>query len=161
MPDMLVKLYELPEVAPTLVSLHTDGIGLRRPLAPEKHLVVNWVHQHFRQIWASECEVAFTHHPPSCFIAVAQKQLLGFACYNTTRKGFFGPVGVAEPARGRGIGKALLLVCLQSMWHEGYGYAIIGGAGPTTFYEQAVGAIPIAGSWPGIYRGALYLQDGD
>jgi hypothetical protein len=38
---------------------------------------------------------------------------------------------------------------------EGYAYAIIGGVGPAAFYERAVGAIPIPGSEPGIYRGRL------
>jgi hypothetical protein len=37
----------------------------------------------------------------------------------------------------------------------GYGYAIIGGVGPTEFYEKVVRAVPIEGSSPGIYRDRL------
>ena len=37
----------------------------------------------------------------------------------------------------------------------GYAYAVIGGAGPTGFYEKAVGAIPIPHSTPGIYTNDL------
>jgi predicted N-acetyltransferase YhbS len=70
-------------------------------------------------------------------------------------KGFFGPTGVDAHQRGRGIGKALLVACLQAMRHEGYGYAIIGGVGPAEFYSKAVGATLIEGSAPGIYKGML------
>jgi hypothetical protein len=38
---------------------------------------------------------------------------------------------------------------------KGYAYAIIGGAGPTEFYANAVGAVPIEGSDTGIYRDRL------
>jgi predicted N-acetyltransferase YhbS len=57
--------------------------------------------------------------------------------------------------RGKGVGKALLLACMHGLHDEGYAYAIIGGAGPTEFYGKAVGAIPIEGSVPGVYKGML------
>jgi hypothetical protein len=84
------------------------------------------------------------------------KQLIGFSCYDTTAKGFFGPAGVSEAARGRGTGRALLIACLHAMRFEGYGYAIIGDAGPTDFYEKAVGAVAIPDSVPGVYAGMLH-----
>lgn len=34
---------------------------------------------------------------------------------------------------------------------HGYGYAIVGNAGPTEFFRKVVGAIEIPGSEPGIY----------
>ena len=46
-----------------------------------------------------------------------------------TAKAFFGPTGVDETYRGKGIGKALLLVCLHDMYAQGYAYGIIGDAG--------------------------------
>ncbi len=149
MTDMLVKLYELP---PYKVP---EGADLRRALAPEKHIVVNWVRRHFSDYWASECEVSFARTPISCFVAVVDGKLAGFACYDATCKAFFGPTGVDEDMRGRGLGKALLLACLHAMWHEGYGYAIIGGIGPAEFYSKAVGATIIENSTPGIYSGML------
>jgi GNAT superfamily N-acetyltransferase len=155
MPDMLVKLYELPEIEPIIKAQADGGITVRRAIAPEKHIVTEWVEEHFSLFWRSEAEVAFTRQPVSCFVAVENEVLVGFGCYDTTRKGFFGPTGVNESMRGRGVGKALLLVCLHSMWVEGYGYAIIGGAGPTDFYTKAVGATVIEDSWPGVYQGML------
>ncbi|MEO8397022.1 MAG: GNAT family N-acetyltransferase, partial [Chloroflexota bacterium] len=56
------------------------------------------------------------------------------------------------------IGKALLLACLHDMLAQGYGYAIIGWAGPVEFYVNAVGAIEIPDSRPGVYRGMLRAQ---
>jgi GNAT superfamily N-acetyltransferase len=155
MPDMLVKLYTLPEIAPVLAEQRAAGIDIRRAIAPEKHVIVAWVRQRFSEGWASECDVSFSNQPVTCFLAVENGQLLGFACYDATCKNFFGPTGVDENQRGRGIGSALLLACLHDMRAHGYGYAIIGAAGPTDFYTKAVGAIPIDDSWPGVYRGLL------
>jgi predicted N-acetyltransferase YhbS len=81
--------------------------------------------------------------------------VVGFACHDTTYKNFFGPTGVDESQRGRGLGKALLLACLHAMAAQGYGYAIIGGVGPAEFYAKTVGAVEIEGSTPGIYKGVL------
>jgi GNAT superfamily N-acetyltransferase len=158
MPDMLVKLYELPDCDELFARLAAEGVDIRRAIPPEKHVVVKWVRETFGEGWASETEVAFTNHPTSCHIATHEGTILGFACYDATCKNFFGPTGVAEAQRKRGIGKALLIACLRDMKAEGYGYAIIGGAGPVDFYARTVGATPIPNSWPGIYRGMLHLS---
>ena len=93
--------------------------------------------------------------PVACFVAVRGSELLGFACYDTFAPNFFGPSGVIERARGRGIGRALLLAALTAQREAGYAYAIIGGVGPQSFYEKTVGAVPIEGSTPGAYAGLL------
>jgi GNAT superfamily N-acetyltransferase len=95
--------------------------------------------------------------PPTCFIAIQNDELIGFACHDATAKGFFGPTGVDTAARGKGVGHALLLTTLLDMYAHGYAYGVIGGAGPMEFYRRSVGAIPIEGSDPGIYRGMLPL----
>jgi GNAT superfamily N-acetyltransferase len=151
--DLLVKLYELPALDVT--DLEAAGVTIRRPLAPERRLVCDWVARHFEPGWASETEVAFASRPPSCFVAVEGQAILGFACYDATARGVFGPTGVTPSARGRGIGAALLLASLWAMHGEGYAYAVIGAAGPIDFYRRLVGGIVIPGSWPGLYRGLL------
>ncbi len=153
--DMLVKLYTLPPLEPVLAHQRQQGILVRRALAPEKHHVLSWVKSHFDENWVSETDAAFARLPVSCFIAVLNHEMLGFACYDATAKGFFGPTGVGEAARGHGTGKALLLACLHDMRAQGYGYAIIGGVGPVAFYEKAVGAVVIPDSTPSIYEGLL------
>lgn len=153
--DMLVKLYALAHDAALDARMAAEGVTIRRLLAPELKALTDWLVPRFGHGWASEATVAVTRAPPACFVAVKEGVLLGFACYDATARGFFGPTGVDTEARGKGIGHALLLATLSDMRAQGYGYAIIGGAGPTAFYERAVGAIPIEGSVPGIYKGML------
>jgi len=155
MPDLLVKLYELPDSRPIVVGLQKEGINIRKAMAYEKCRVVEWVEDCFGTEWASECDVAFSNSPISCLIATENKKISGFACYDSTAENFFGPMGVAEQDRSRGIGKALLLSSLNAMLHLGYAYAIIGGADSIEYYRKAAEAIEIPGSSPGIYRDRL------
>ncbi|MFN8373622.1 MAG: GNAT family N-acetyltransferase [Anaerolineae bacterium] len=155
MSDMLVKLYALPPLEPVLEAQQNSGITIRRAIAPEKHHVLNWIRQHFSEFWVSECEVTFGHQPIGCWLAVEDGKLIGFSCCEATARGFFGPTGVSEAARGRGTGKALLLVALHDLRNQGYGYGIIGGVGPAEFYAKAAGATLIEDSTPGLYAGML------
>ena len=155
MPDMLVKLYKLPPLEPVLQQMQDNGIQVRRALAPEKHLVLAWITQYFWVSWAAECDVTFGHQPIGTFIAVENGTILGFSCIDATARGFFGPTGVNDAARGRGVGGALLLAALHDMRVQGYGYGIIGGVGPAEFYAKVVGATLIEDSVPGIYGGLL------
>lgn len=151
--DLLVKLYALP--AENAVQTTTAEYEVRRAFAAEKGLVRRWIAQHFGDGWASESEAAFARLPISCFVAVVEDQIAGFACYDATTRGFFGPTGVAEAQRQRGVGRALLLATLHDMASQGYAYAIIGAAGSTGFYMRDLDAIEIPGSAPGFYRGMI------
>lgn len=155
MQDMLVKLYDLPDVGHLKDRLQNEGIVVRPALAAEKSLVVQWISQRFGEGWASEGEICFSFQPVSCFIAVREGKILGFACYEAAYRNFFGPTGVDEAHRGRGIGAWMLIECLSTMKSMGYAYAIIGGVGPADYYAKTVGASLIAGSDPGIYKGIL------
>lgn len=155
MPDMLVKLYELPDHTELIGKLKDEGVIIRRISAHEKRHLLRFASDEFQPAWADECDAAFSNSPVSCYIAVEHEQIIGFACYDVTRKAYFGPTGVAETARGRNIGKALLLAALWALWHEGYAYAIVGGAGPTGFYEKHCNATEIPGSSPGIYANRI------
>jgi GNAT superfamily N-acetyltransferase len=153
--DMLVRLYDLPDSTVLYQSVTGHGVTLRRARAFERHTVTQFVREHFSPKWVSEVEVAMARQPIACFIATRDRQVLGFACYDTTLRGFFGPTGVAESARGLGLGKALLLRSLEALRETGYAYGIIGGVGPKEFYAKACGAIEIPGSDPGTYTDLL------
>ncbi len=153
--DMLVRLYALPDSTPLAQKVEDAGITVRRARAFEKHTVAEFAASHFSRKWASEVEVACTRQPVSCFIATRGKHILGFACYDTTMRGFFGPTGVMQEARGLGLGKLLLLRSLEALRESGHAYGIIGGVGPREFYEKTCGAIEIPGSDPGVYRDIL------
>ena len=151
MPDLLVNLLKLPAYE----NLPTREFVVRRAQPFELTAVRDFVSTNFSQSWADEISVAFAHQPISVFIATIDRELVGFAAYECTRRGFFGPTGVAEAAQGKGIGKALLFAALSALREMGYVYAIIGAAGPVRFYRQTVGAIIIPDSEPGIYSDAL------
>lgn len=159
MSDLLVKLYDLPDITPYVQKVQEQGITLRRPIGPENYAVIQWIRDHFGAGWAGEAENAFFRSPKGIYIALHEadegSRMLGFACYDATVKGFFGPTGVDEAERGKGIGAALLLLCLHAMWEEGYGYGIIGSAGPVDFYKKVCGATVIEDSSPGVYKGML------
>ncbi|MBD8065905.1 GNAT family N-acetyltransferase [Devosia sp. PTR5] len=152
--DLLVNLY----------SRKLDDLGarvrdvpatIRVALPPEQHIIKDWVRTHFSQYWVSEVSAAMAHQPPGCLIATLDKQLVGFACWDATARGFFGPTGVSEDQRGKRIGLALFYHALIAMKAHGYAYAIIGSAGPVDFYANAVGAQPIPSDKEDIYQGLL------
>ena len=128
MMDMLVRLYDLPDIEEDLRRLEREGFLIRRPGAYERHLVADWVGRNFSPKWVSEAKVA---------------------------RGFLGPMGVAEEVRRSGLGTVLLVSALKGLRELGYAYGVIGGVGPADFYARAVGAMPIEGSSPGIYMDIL------
>ena len=99
MSDLLVKLYDLPDSRKILAELSRNRIEIKRAIAPEKHHVLNWVGEKFSKGWASECDAAFSNAPCSCFVAVKNSKIAGFACYDAAARGFFGPIGVDETLR--------------------------------------------------------------
>ena len=154
MPDLLIRLYDLPE-DPAAAKVAAAGVTVRRALPPERHVVLDWVRTHFSEGWVSEAALGLCQMPVTVWIATRGNDLLGFACHDTTARGFFGPTGVAETARGQGIGEALLFATLRGMREAGYGYAVIGDPGPVAFYRKRLDAMEIPGSEPGVYRGML------
>jgi hypothetical protein len=151
MPDLLVNLLKLP----SLDRLNDEGINIRRAQPFEITPVRNFIEQNFSVAWADEISVGFANKPVSVVIATRDSRVIGFAGYECTRRAFFGPTGVAESERGQGIGSALLIASLWGLRELGYVYGIIGSAGPVKFYQDAVGAIPIPDSEPGIYTDLL------
>lgn len=151
MHDLLVKLYDLPSRPELYRELEEKGVRIVRVLAPDIEKVVSFART-FREGWASECIAACSNHPISCFIAIKNHQLIGFACYDATCKNFFGPTGVLESERHQHIGEALLLKCFEAMYADGYGYAFIGSVeAARLFYEKSVNAQIIENSDPGVY----------
>jgi hypothetical protein len=170
MADMLVKLYNLPPLQPVLATLEQLHIYIRPARIGEEKQIVPWIQQHFYHSWSNGVSYAINRSPCSFFIAVEKQppqpnranlydlppeRLLGFACYDTSNRGMFGPMGVQSSDEKRGIGTALLLTALHAMWTENYAYAIIGWAGPVDWYTRRVQATIIPDSEPGPFRGKL------
>jgi predicted N-acetyltransferase YhbS len=155
MPDMLVDLLRLSPLEAEMDKLRRAGLLIRRAQPWELTAVREFVAREFGQSWADEISIGFAHQPVTIYVALREGRLAGFAAYECTRKNFFGPTGVIESERGRGVGRALLLASLWGLRELGYAYAVIGGVGPVEFYERAVGARLIPDSTPGIYADPL------
>lgn len=161
MADMLVKLYDLKSNEKLFSDLLRQGIQIKKALAPDRRKILEFVKDNFEENYVDECKSAFTNNPITCYIATENKNIIGFACYESTAKNYFGPMGVQESERGKGIGTALLNKCLMSMWEMGYGYAIIGWPTKSAigFYEKTVQAQLIADSSPGIYKRMIEFDE--
>jgi len=96
MADMLVKLYDLDFKYND--KLAEEGIAIKRACIVDKDAIMGFVKENFRDepVWVHECEYALFNNPTSCYIAVQNKTVIGFSCYDATAKGFFGPMGVSE-----------------------------------------------------------------
>lgn len=157
---MLVRLYNQASWKSDEHALRAAGITIKRVLGPDIGRVQEFIRAEFSDGWANEASVALYRAPSTCFIAVREKKVVGFACYDATAKGMFGPTGVKGGLRGTGVGAALLIRCLRAMWHDGYVYAIIGGVDDARgFYEKVVGAEAIEGSHPGIYAQMIAIAE--
>lgn len=152
--DLLVKLYEISSLDENSF-LKDKSVIIKRPIGPEKHVIVDWVLKNFSGGWASEVDVSLSKTPPTCFVAIKDDLIIGFACYDSTSKGFFGPIGVLESERKTGVGKALLVKTLKQMCFDGYAYAVIGWAGPIDFFKKTVGAFEIPDSDGSVYKKML------
>ena len=152
---MLIKLYELEDDWQFLSKQQALGILIRKPIGPEKHGIIAWVGDHFSAGWASETDVSLSNKPATCFVAIKNAGIVGVACYDATALGYFGPIGVAKLHRRKGTGTALMTSCLLDMKLKGYGYAIVGAVKDKNYYKNAVGAIEIPDSTPGIYHSQI------
>ena len=151
MPDMLVRLYDLPDFYGHEQRAEAAGYTVRRAEPWDRERMRSFATRCFGELWAVEADLAFNHSPITAYVATDGPEIAGFAVFECTRRGFFGPTGVREDLRGNGLGAALLFRCLESMREMGYAYAVIGGVGPAGFYEKTCGAFVIPGSETGIY----------
>jgi len=152
---MLVRLYDLPDASLYYRRAEEAGVAVRRADPWDHARYRRFVEGTFGELWAVEADLAYRQSPITAFVAEREGRIVGFAAYECTRRGYFGPTGVQPDERGRGIGGALLFRSLESMREMGYAYAIIGGVGPQDYYEKVCGAFVIPGSEVGVY-GSLY-----
>ena len=160
MADMLVKLYPLPTAPGLEEALCEKGITIKKALAPDMSKIIAFTEANGHPGWADEIRVSFMNQPPSIYIAVKDKQVIGFGCYESTARGFFGPTLVAASARRQGVGKALLLKCMESLRELGYAYAFIGWPEEKAihFYQEATGGMMIPDDGFGVYSRMIHLD---
>lgn len=152
--DMIVSLYNLPEIKVN------GNIKIKRAFVGDKDIILDFVGKYFRKNWVYEVEHSLMEEVSKCFVASEDGKIIGFACYDSSAKGFFGPIGVEPTRRGENIGQALLVRTLSSMKEYGYGYAIIGWVSEAEmFYRKTVGAEFIKGGSPenSVYSNLVFM----
>jgi len=77
-------------------------------------------HQFPLGTWAEEVLISFKLNPPTTFIAKnAKNEIVGWSTHGLFFPGSFGPTGVLESLRGKGIGTELFLWCLWDIKQNG------------------------------------------
>lgn len=133
--DMIAGLTNLPEYE------IPKGVKIKRAFPGNKEEVLSFVRENFSESWVGEAEYAMLQSPGKCFIAAENGKILGFACFDASAKGFFGPIGILASQRKRKLGAVLLFRTLEAMREYGYAYAIIGWVGDAEhFYRKTVDA---------------------
>jgi hypothetical protein len=93
MPDMLVRLYDLPDPATYYRRAAEAGVAVRGAQPWERLALRAFIEGRFSPNWADEAETAFARMPVSAFIALVEGEIAGFAAYECTRRAYFGPTG--------------------------------------------------------------------
>ncbi len=145
-PDLLLKLYEINDDPKILERMKEQGIKIKRVMPMNTTKVYEFIRDNFAATWADECLPSIMNG--DCYVAVKDRELLGFFAIDTPAKGFTGPVGVLPSARRMGISRALGLVGIKAMKDKGYKYAVSGRVHPwfRNVEETLVGLMPIPGS---------------
>lgn len=133
-----LKNYRLPE-------LNNTSFIIRRAKETDRDELYNFIKTEFNEGWANNVIEGLLGDKPPVFIALADKEIIGFGAFDVVRKrkGLFGPMGIKIQKRVNRVGYSILHRCLNDMNEIGYEYAIISEAGPIEFYEKSCGAVII------------------
>jgi GNAT superfamily N-acetyltransferase len=118
-----------------------EGINIRRATRDDKPAIELLISTHWPPWWG-EVSQTLANEPATLFLAWQGENLLGFAAHDANNRstGWFGPMGTAPEARGKGLGVALLHAALEDMHQSGHQRATIPWVGPVEFYERHAGA---------------------
>lgn len=118
-----------------------EGIAVRRATPADAAKLAEFARATFGGAWTAEVEHSIDRPGAGCFLAAGPGgAVLGFAAYGSSRPSWFGPMGTAPAAEGKGIGGVLLRRCLREQRAAGITRAEIGWVGPVPFYSSTAGA---------------------
>ena len=122
-------------------ALGEAGVAVRRATQSDESAVMAFLDAHWPP-WKAEIGRTFENDPVSLHLAFEDDAVLGFSAYdaNNVGTGWFGPMGTAPAARGRGVGAVLLKRCLADMKAQGHATSTIPWVAPIAFYAHHVGA---------------------
>ena len=139
--DMRVDLASADlDTAAVEAALRVEGIVLRRAEAADLPSTLALVDEHFSPGWRVEVSDAERFAPRPLWVALEGGRVVSFAAYDVSGPRRFGPTGTDPAYRRRGIGGALLRMCLRDLRDRGAQECEIGWVGPVAFYARAAGA---------------------
>ena len=117
-------------------ALKAQGIDVRRAQTGDWALIERFFGRCFGEGWLCEVGLAMSRDPPGVHLALQAGEIVGFAAHSTMNQewGNFGPMGTADEARNRGVGRVLLYRCLADLKAAGFASAVIPWVGPYRFY---------------------------
>ncbi len=120
---------ELPDSVPA---------GVHRATHAGRERILEFIQSEFGRLWAFEAANAFHRDEPALFISESGGTIEGFSAHDCNNRGlgFFGPTGVAHPARGRGVGHRLLRASLADLRRLGCERAIIAWTDAVDYYRK-------------------------
>jgi GNAT superfamily N-acetyltransferase len=128
-----------------LKRMEVPGYQLRRVQGDDRAAVLAWIARAFAPVWAHEAGRAADgprHALHAAFADVAPAVPVAFAAAdgNNQGLGWFGPAGTEPAHRGKRLGEALLLRCLEDVRELPEG-GVIAWIGPKEFYRKTVAAV--------------------
>ena len=122
--DILIRLYGIKDYSDAFRALREKGIVIKKVMDVNASEVVEFTERNFSKVWAEEVRFAVFHR--NCYVATEGTRPVGVVCVQATAPEFFGPIGVLEECRGKGVGSALLHRAVLSMKDKGYKYMVAG-----------------------------------
>jgi GNAT superfamily N-acetyltransferase len=145
--SLLVDVADNPRVTPERAAelaraCETAGYTIRRASRDDRGALRAMVAAAFSSGWSFEVNLALSSTPEGVHIAVdPDGAIAAFAAHDGNNRGlgWFGPAGTLPAHRGKGLGGALLLACLEDVRAAGHDQCVISWIGPRDFYESTVG----------------------
>jgi predicted N-acetyltransferase YhbS len=137
----VVENIRAPLDAP-LRLIDVTGYELRRVDPTDRAPLLAWIAQRFAPVWAHEVARAVDGPRRAVHAAWLDGAPIAFAAAdgNNQGLGWFGPAGTDSAHRGKRLGEALLVRCLEDV--RGLPEAgVIAWIGPKAFYAKTVGAV--------------------
>ncbi len=106
-------------------KLRQEGISFRKASLKEKEALVQWVREKFSPFWAYEVSLGFSNESTGVWLAKYEGRVVAFSGYSLLEPNWFGPIGVEEEMRGKGIGTVLLYKAINSLRLSGHRIVII------------------------------------
>jgi GNAT superfamily N-acetyltransferase len=115
------------------VICESGGQEILPVLTRDRERVLAFIDKNFGQIWRFEASKGKT-----IFYVEVDGEIAGFSTHDANNRGlgWFGPTGVAQSHRGRGLGRALLLASLADLRRLGYHRVVIPWTDAIEFYRK-------------------------